>query len=250
MLLVVYFHCICYYWQWNFNGLRLVEYGLLCKFLNYIHMPMFVFVSGFLYAYLYIEKKRYCTFRNLLQAKYPRLLVPYIIWGVLLCLLIPNRYSITMLFTGISHLWFLLMLFGVFVIAHLLRNYWSVCSFRQSIYIIVALVVVYNISVPFTSHLEILGLHNVLRYLPFFILGISMYRFPLIIRKQRLILILSMFFLGLNTIIYFTQSITIVKLCIDALSYSVALFMIPFLYTIVSDFFHRRKPNEGGGFYC
>lgn len=51
MVMVVIYHCVSYYCVWDFPGFRSDIYGIFAKFLNYIDMPAFVFVSGYLYSF-------------------------------------------------------------------------------------------------------------------------------------------------------------------------------------------------------
>ena len=119
MTMVVLFHCLAYYSDsiWQYADPDVSGYGIFARFLNVIDMPMFVFISGFLYAYLREAKGKYKDNMAFLRNKARRLMVPYLFWGVVLLLLFPDKHASDML-TGISHLWFLLMLFGLFLLIH------------------------------------------------------------------------------------------------------------------------------------
>lgn len=83
MLLVVYYHCICFYTgNWKIHGaLQRPDYNDIAFCLNCVHMPAFVYISGFLYAYLYLYKGKYRDGRTFLINKIRRLMVPYLLWG-------------------------------------------------------------------------------------------------------------------------------------------------------------------------
>lgn len=81
MMIIILYHGICYYdvWGWLFpNALKFesIEYR---KELCNLALTAFVFISGLLYAKLYIVKERYRKIRLLLKDKMHRLLFPYLI---------------------------------------------------------------------------------------------------------------------------------------------------------------------------
>lgn len=83
MLLVVYYHCICFYTPvWDLPGaLQVPIYESMAFSLNAIHMPAFVYISGFLYAYLYLYKGKYHDGVLFYVDKTKRLMRPYMLWG-------------------------------------------------------------------------------------------------------------------------------------------------------------------------
>ena len=90
------------YWTWN-----------QCGLIN-IAMPMFVFVSGYLFAFL-MRKGKYPTFGALLKNKIKRLLLPYFVFGLIMMATTGNFRPLD-LFSGCYwHLWFLPMIFWCFI---------------------------------------------------------------------------------------------------------------------------------------
>ncbi len=97
---------------------------------NSFHIYGFVFLSGYLFYYLSIEKGKYRQFKSFCVNKVFRLIVPYIF--VSACWVIPWEYFfgaplstiIPKFVLGISpsQLWFLLMLFGVFILFYISRS--------------------------------------------------------------------------------------------------------------------------------
>lgn len=118
MLLIVVYHCVCYYgiWAWRFpNALRfesIVYWKAICN----IALTAFVFISGLLYAKLYVTKEKYRNRKLLLKDKMHRLLFPYLIWSSLALLLFPSDHLLEDLVSGVQHLWFLLMLMSIFLL--------------------------------------------------------------------------------------------------------------------------------------
>lgn len=99
----------------------------MSAFIYSFHMPLFVFVSGCVYAFQCEVLNRRNTLRQLIGKKSIRLLVPYVFWGVFV--MVPLMYACGLrlniceyAYQGIilskdcRHLWFVLMLFEVFVL--------------------------------------------------------------------------------------------------------------------------------------
>lgn len=81
MLAVVLFHCLCFYGWWPNPDPDIKLYMAIDYYLDNITMPLFFLISGFLYAYLKIDKNKYQNSREFIRKKTVRLLVPYIFWG-------------------------------------------------------------------------------------------------------------------------------------------------------------------------
>ena len=95
-------------------------------FIYQFHMPLFVFVSGCVYAYQCEVLSRKSSFIGLIKKKSVRLLIPYFFFGILLvafmmCLGLRDG-AWSYLYEGIilskdsRHLWYVLMLFEVFLL--------------------------------------------------------------------------------------------------------------------------------------
>ena len=76
MVMVVIYHCVSYYCVWDFPGFRSDIYGIFAKFLNYIDMPAFVFVSGYLYSFNLLGGGKYKNNKKFIEGKCKRLLLP------------------------------------------------------------------------------------------------------------------------------------------------------------------------------
>lgn len=137
-------------------------------------MTTFVFISGFLYGYMYLERGKYRNVQSFLINKFQRLLIPYFFWGILMIVSMP-KVQITWInvFTGVCHLWFLMMLFEIFVIMvlfnHLIRVEFST-KYMDFAIIIVSFMLLY-VWKNITTHHYALGIEATLYYLPAFLVG-------------------------------------------------------------------------------
>ncbi len=117
MTMIVAFHSLCFYnGRWvKVNAIDIPVWHKISCFLDVVDLNMFVFISGYLYGYLYIYRNKYQHPSEVIRIKARRLLIPYLFWGIPMAIVWPwNTWS--QLLYGIGHLWFLLMLFGVFTL--------------------------------------------------------------------------------------------------------------------------------------
>lgn len=181
MFLIVFYHCYAYYfhpiWHSRYpDGLIVDEYkGII--WLNYLHLPIFVFISGFLYGYQSFYYGTNEKFHIFLIKKIKRLIIPYMFWGIILMLIGQGTHS-QFFFGQIAHLWFLPMLFIIFFIVGSLKNIiinlspaWIFSFFPLTI-LLNLLIPIVNIECIFTSAVSYLtyfyaGLCVVLLYKKF-----------------------------------------------------------------------------------
>jgi surface polysaccharide O-acyltransferase-like enzyme len=123
MTMIIAFHSVSFYGgRWKSVGSVMIPFwAKVMIFLDAIDLNMFVFISGYIYGYLYIYRNKYRHPSEVIRNKVIRLLLPYFIWGVFMLTVFPSLYTWHHLLYGISHLWFLLMLFGVFTLTVLLQ---------------------------------------------------------------------------------------------------------------------------------
>lgn len=122
MTMIVGFHSLCFYnGRWvKVDAIFIPFWYKVSCFLDVIDLNMFVFISGYLYGYLYIYRNKYRHPSEVILLKAKRLLIPYFFWGIPMAIIWPwNTW--TKLFYGVGHLWFLLMLFGVFTLTVFLQ---------------------------------------------------------------------------------------------------------------------------------
>lgn len=123
MTMIIAFHSVCFYggrWQ-KVDAIMIPFWAKVMMFLDAIDLNMFVFISGYLYGYLYIYRNKYRHPSEVIRNKLVRLLLPYGVWGVFMVTVFPSLNSWRDMLYGVSHLWFLLMLFGVFTLTVILQ---------------------------------------------------------------------------------------------------------------------------------
>lgn len=185
MLAVVLFHCLCFYGWWPNPDPDIKLYMAIDYYLDNITMPLFFLISGFLYAYLKINKNKYQNSREFIRKKTVRLLVPYIFWGGYLVIFFPfPSHTVKDFLIGICHLWFLLILFLEFLLFQFTYNYYIKYSKKQSVAILISL---FLVSLCFDKYFSSLGISYryyytfslVLHNATFFYMGILLFKYKL-----------------------------------------------------------------------
>jgi len=176
MLLIVLFHSMCFYtgnWWYLCTEVSLF-WKVMASPVVKIGLTTFVFISGFLYGYLFLQKGKYRDVRSFVVNKCQRLLIPYFFWGIVMIMTMPEvQITWVNLFTGIAHLWFLLMLFEIFVIMILLNKMGigeHSTLFVDFIIVFTSFVLLY-VWKTYTSHHFVLAIEATLYYLPAFLVG-------------------------------------------------------------------------------
>ena len=183
MVAIVSYHSFCYnigVWS-NVFGQPIVYGELLSALfgtLVMIALNAFVFISGLLYYRISLTHK-YDDTKKFVKNKILRLLLPYLFWGLLLCLIFYGKEEPSSILYGISHLWFLLMLFDVFVFVTLTRRLWFRLNMPGYISVIVFLPFAYGFLVQRHLCPEIGGILQAFAYLPLFLAGMMTEKFGL-----------------------------------------------------------------------
>lgn len=126
IITVIFFHCYgMMFWDSFFPATtekyKDLYWNVNQYFLINIAMPMFVFISGYLFKFL-LGIGKYPTWGNLLYKKGLRIILPYFVFGVFF-MIATNDWSTKTLFKGVYwHLWFLPMLFWCFIIGYLVHR--------------------------------------------------------------------------------------------------------------------------------
>lgn len=152
--------------------------GWLSSWLGTFHVSGFVLVSGYLYYYLRYEAGKYRDIKIFFLNKFKRLIIPYIF--VSLVWVIPfavyfYHYSISDLFVNYvlgaspSQLWFLLMLFGVFVIIYPLSNFLA----RSRVITVIGLAAISYMLGYVVSYISkgVFQIGTSFSYVPYFLIG-------------------------------------------------------------------------------
>lgn len=183
MFAIVLGHCLCYnIGTWSNRFGQPVVYGELTRALIgvvfMLALNAFVFISGLLYYRISLTHK-YDDTKKFIKNKILRLLLPYLFWGLLLCLIFYGKETLSSILYGISHLWFLLMLFDVFIFVTLTRRLWFRLSMTGYIATIVLLPFAYGFLVQRHLCPEIGGILQAFAYLPLFLAGMMTEKFGL-----------------------------------------------------------------------
>lgn len=118
---IVIWHCfVCPLTAWNLieHTTETTIISMLSRFvIPDANMPLFTFISGYLFAYLYKKNTaKYGTFMPFVKTKFNRLVIPFLIIGTLVNISMPERYLYMIINGEGSHLWFCMMLFWCFII--------------------------------------------------------------------------------------------------------------------------------------
>lgn len=204
MLMIILFHCMCYsagFWEDYFHCTQpVVLVHDAAAMVVSLALPAFFFVSGFLYAYLYVEKNKYRNWKSFTVSKFKRLILPTITWTVVYLAVLPFRYPLSEVLTGIQHLWFLPVLFCIFMIVRLVTP-WLLAVRKPLVDIVIAFAVVivnYLLLIGY-QRIELddsLLIGRILTYLDYFIVGIMMYKHRFALRNKLLEIILVVLLLG------------------------------------------------------
>lgn len=140
------------------------------KYVATFSLPLFVFISGFIYAYLRIYKNKYNTYKILINKKVRRLLIPYFFFGIIYITFF-MRYDhfidfIKPFWYGAGHLWFLLMIFLVFLIFYPLELF-----FKKNVKLGVLIAICCFIISPIFNYIGLDPIRDITYYFIFFYTG-------------------------------------------------------------------------------
>ena len=110
---------------WTFpEGINNVRaYFWIARLFNSFMLEMFVFLSGYLFAYQIFHLHKKFTLKSLLKSKFKRLIIPSIVFSLFYSILFYSKpfnvwnYVYDIL-NGMGHMWFLPMLFWCFVFSY------------------------------------------------------------------------------------------------------------------------------------
>lgn len=125
IITLVAWHSYCSYICWGIADSPLnVAYSRVFRLIAPIaQMPLFTFVSGYLFYYLHEECRKYRDFKGFLHNKARRLLIPYLVLGFVINMTQINRMHPIDLFWGTpNHMWYCLMLFYCFIVCWFVEN--------------------------------------------------------------------------------------------------------------------------------
>ncbi|MFI3297233.1 MAG: acyltransferase [bacterium] len=162
-----------------------------------IRMPLFIFISGFLFSFLLKKEKYHDTFKFFTE-KLRRLLLPYCIFCAIF-MLSRGEFSVPKLLEGnYLHLWFLPMLFWCFLITYTLHKIFNRIKCCESCILSITFGLTYlDIFIP-----NFMGLGLINNWLYWFYLGYIIFKFKNTILEYitnyKLYLLLSVLYVGGN----------------------------------------------------
>lgn len=246
MLMIISFHCLCFYTHrwWILGGLYVSTYDKIASFLDTIDLPMFFFISGYLFCHLYINNGKYRSIKSFIIAKSKRLLIPYVLWGFFLIITMPSLHKWQNLLTGISHLWFLLVLFEIFALVIPCTNW--LCTKDTSKKFLCSILIAYFFFLLYqaiSTHHAFLCIQTTLYYMPFFLFGMYCARFRPFqnIALSKIVIILLLLILGLTYYILFITMpffINFIIVQLFGITITVCLFLLFNKICFHSRFYH------------
>lgn len=171
MLMVVFYHCLCPYSIWDgtdfYIGFHVPAWDVVDGMLAQIHLPIFFLISGYLYGYKRI-RGGYNDNVKFLKDKALRVLAPYVIVGLFLCLL--QDRDILQMLCGISHLWFLLVIYECYLFGKIIERVLWLPSGRL-VLIGLAAVVLLLVASYRIPQVRFLAATLLVRYFPYYLIG-------------------------------------------------------------------------------
>ncbi len=176
MLLIVLFHCYCYnigIWPFLREISQPHNYFISPRIFSKIGLSLFVIISGYLYGHGIFQLSKYNNNIELIKSKFLRLIIPYCIWALITYVLFYDSVYWKQLFGGISHLWFLLMLFNCFLVAALTKIIWKRLGWFFFIIFIGFLYLLSSVDdYPILNRLWIFSINRTISWLYLFFFGI------------------------------------------------------------------------------
>lgn len=183
ILLVVFGHCIQ-------NALPDFDNNLLFRFIYSFHMPLFMFVSGFV-SY----KNEYK--RGSITKRFMQLVIPFLAWGIFGDLLTGQTLTTDWLIQPDKGLWFLWVLFWISTIVYVAKIAANKMNINEELlYIPVALVL---FVIPAINKLAF-GFPRITWHLPFYLMGY-------LLRKHYVALSKPLKYISLPLLVLFLYSV-------------------------------------------
>lgn len=179
VLTLVAWHSYCSYISWEIidspaNKLYAVAFSIIAPVAN---MPLFTFLSGYLFFLLLNGHGKYQDFRTFFFNKTNRLLIPFIILGSIINLCEYGKHYVDIFYGAPNHLWYCLMLFFCFIISWIVEKYCNKLN-----YLLFAISICYALmgGGKYLSVDSILGWKNVLYFYNFFLAGLYAYKYNIL----------------------------------------------------------------------
>lgn len=180
ILLVVFVHCFYIYNYGQLSDIDTVglsiERVLNLDILNRFRMPMFIFISGFLFSFLHYKKHKYPRFIDLFKNKFKRLIIPYWVFFPITALCLGKLFHLSIMdfLYPMGHLWFILMLFWCFVMTKLIL---VTHLDKRLLYIMMIFLILYLLSYFSGSITKIVGMSDFSKNYIYFFSGFICYKY-------------------------------------------------------------------------
>jgi peptidoglycan/LPS O-acetylase OafA/YrhL len=189
---------------------------LFTDFLLPIRMPLFTFLSGFVYAYKPVSFESASAF---IQRKIIRLLIPLVVATIITFAALALHSALSdgegigadlrplailhHFVFPLRHLWFLQALLGVLAVVVVLELSHALATIERFLIMFVLALVAFGMD--FLGHVELFSIGHVSFLLPFFLLGLATNRFRSVIFSPVVIWSLGVLFL-VTTLIHYTMA--------------------------------------------
>lgn len=176
---LVAWHSYCSYIAWGIGNSPLDKwYTITFHFITpTANMPLFTFLSGYLFCFLLREKGKYADFKGFLVNKVNRLLIPYLVLGFIINLTQIGRGKplLPMFYGAPNHMWYCLMLFYCFIICWVVERKLST---KINIFLaIFSFLFVLVVGGKYMSVSSPLGIWMVAYFYSYFYLGFLIYQY-------------------------------------------------------------------------
>lgn len=257
LLLVILGHAGCIYagkWQCDVvnNNSNLIKY--ITEYIYSFHMPLFVFVSGYIYSYSKNILKKYNCKNAFIINKCKRLIVPYLITSILFMIPIQMIFNVykdgdrsyinrvifdIVLAKRPAHLWYLIMLFNIFIIFIFIEKYTKTNKYITNILLLLFISIV-SIKIP-----NVYQISSTFKYLLYFYIGYIICEDNNI--KQKLIKNKDTFFilhiLVFNIMYFFINTNSeniIIKIITVVVTPILSIFAIGWIYVYVIQLYNKN----------
>lgn len=208
------------------------------KWVYSFHMPLFFFISGFLFALTTPgEKLKTTTILSFIKKKAIRLLIPFLFINTTIFIiksalirdssmmqhpieLTWNSFIDSTLFNPIGFMWFLPALFVIFMISFPIRKALNIHLDKRSLYLIVITILFFTLDTVIQLKISFMQLSKAIYYISFFFIGILYFdnkniidqflkKYCIIIAPLFLILSISLQFKGILAALFVVFSVTL-----------------------------------------
>lgn len=183
IVVVVYFHAYGMTYAEHFSNSTAELYRIYYEYFNKtylinIAMPMFIFISGFLFGGQLLSRNY--SFIRVLKNKFMRIMLPFFLFTILF-MFTTNSISWKPFYEWTYwHLWFLPMIFWCFIIGYLIRPLLYYNFFLS----VIILIISFSISLFQISGSTFLALGSIVQWFCWFALGMFIYKYETIILQS------------------------------------------------------------------